>query len=111
MKVTVNQISEGVGRYIDGELMPKVSGIRKWFLGVAGVYAGKMVEDKIAEHRDVLINAGIMSEDGMVDIDRFMPQLKAMAAESGPVTEHVSMLGDITFDSSDVEKLYSYIVG
>ena len=59
MKVTVNQISEGVGRYIDGELMPKVSGIRKWFLGVAGVYAGKMVEDKIAEHRDVLINAGI----------------------------------------------------
>lgn len=111
MKVTVNQISEGLGSYIDNELMPKVPGIRKWMLGVAGVYAGKMVSDRIKENRKLLESAGIMSEDGMVDIDKFMPYMKAMADKSGPVTEHVSLLGDITFDSSDVEKLYSYIVG
>ena len=111
MKVTVQQISEGIGRYIDSELMPKVPGVRKWMLAVAGVYAGKMVEDRIQENSKLLQSVGIMTEDGMVDIDSFLPYMKSVAAQSGPVTEHISMLGDITFDSSDVEKLYTYIVG
>lgn len=110
MKVTVQQISEGIGRYIDNELMPKVPGIRKWMLGVAGIYAGKMVGDKIMENKALLTSAGIMSEDNMVEIDRFMPYMKKMADQSGPVTEHISVLGDITFDATDVEKLYTYIV-
>ena len=111
MKVTVNQISEGLGRYIDSELMPKVPGIRKWMLGVAAVYAGQMVNAKIAENAKLLKSVGIMTEDGMIDLDKFMPYMKSLAAESGPVTEHISMLGDITFDSSDVEKLYQHIAG
>lgn len=111
MKVTVSQISEGLARYIDNELVPKVPGIRKWFLGVAGAYAGKIVEEKIGENKEVLVGVGIMDEDGMVDLDRFMPHLKAIAKESGPVTEHIAMLGDLTFNASDVELLYSYIVG
>ena len=109
MKVTVQQISEGVGRYIDNELMPKVPGIRKWMLGIAGIYSGQMIETKIKEYGSVLKSVGIMSEDGMIDIDKFLPHMKAIASQSGPVTEHIALLGDITFDASDVEKLYSYI--
>lgn len=111
MKVTVQQISEGIGRYIDNELMPKVAGIRKWMLGVAGIYAGQMASDKIVGSSDLLKSVGIMSEDGMIDLDKFMPYVKSMASQSGPVTEHISMLGDITFDASDVDKLYQYILG
>lgn len=111
MKVTVQQVSEGIGRYIDNELVPKVPGVRKWMLAVAGVYAGKMAGDKISENSKLLKSVGIMSEDGMVDIDKFLPYMKSIAAQGGPVTEHIAMLGDITFDASDVDKLYSYIVG
>ena len=111
MKVTVNQISEGLAKYIDNELVPKVPGVRKWALGLAGAYAGKAIQDKISENSKLLSSLGIMSEDGMVDVDMVLPYIKSMATQSGPVSEHVPMIGDIRFDSSDVDKLYSYIVG
>ncbi len=111
MKVTVAQISEGLARYIDNELVPKVPGVRKWLLGAAGAYVGKAMADKVEENRKTLESVGIMSEDGMIDIDQLIPRLKATAASSGPVTEHIAMLGDITFDSSDIDRLHSYIVG
>ena len=111
MKVTVNQVSEGLASYIDHELVPKVPGIRKWVLGVAGAYAGSMVVEKIKEHKDLLTSLGIMTEDGMVDIDKVMPYMKTMANQSGPVSEHFPMIGDVRFDASDVDKLYSYIIG
>lgn len=111
MKVTMQQISEGVARYIDSELVPKVPGIRKWMLGVAGAFAGKIVENAMRDYSSLLSGAGIIGEDGMVDLDKFMPSFKSQANKSGPVTEHLPMLGDITFDSSDVDKLYSYIAG
>ena len=110
MKVTVNQISEGIATYIDRELVPKVPGIRKWVLGMSGAYVLKVAQDMIEENRKLLVSAGIMSEDGMIDIDTLASQLKRSAATNGPVTEHFPILGDITFDSSDVDKLHTYIV-
>ena len=110
MKVTVDRIAEGVATYIDRELVPKVPGIRKWVLGMSGAYAIKMVQDKVAENKNLLTSIGIMSEDGMVDIDTLAANMKRSAQENGAVTEHFPMLGDITFDSGDVEKLYTYII-
>ena len=51
-----------------------------------------------------------MSEDGMIDIDTLITQLKISATANGPVTEHIPILGDITFDSTDIDKLHTYIV-
>lgn len=110
MKVTVGQVAQGVATYIDRELVPKVPGIRKWVLGISGAYAGKMIEEKVDEYRDLLISIGVMEEDGMIDIDTLASHLKKSAAVNGPVTEHFPMLGDITFDSGDVDKLHTYIV-
>ena len=109
MKVTVDQISEGVARYVDMELVPKVPGLRKWVLGAFGGYAVKMVKDKAMESREMLESAGLMDADGLVDLDALYSSLRKTAGASGPVTEHLPMLGDVTFDSSDIDKLYTYI--
>lgn len=110
MKVTVDQISEGVATYVDRELVPKAPGIRKWMLGLSGAYLGKMVADKAREHKDLLVGMGLMTEDGLVDIDQLASHMKRTASMSGPVTEHFPVIGDITFDSSDIDKLHTYIV-
>lgn len=110
MKVTINQISEGLARYIDQELVPKVPGIRKWMLGLAGGYAGQMLQGKAAENKVFLESLGVMDADGMIDIDALHTRLKAAADSSGTVTEHIPMIGDVTFDSSDIDRLKSYIV-
>lgn len=110
MRVTVDKIAEGLATYIDRELVPKVPGIRKWILGMSGAYATKIAENMMKENQKILVSAGIMAEDGMVDIDTFVSHLKRSADMNGPVTEHFPLFGDVTFDSSDVDKLYSYII-
>ena len=111
MKVTADQMAEGLARYIDGELVPKAPGLRKWMLGMAGGYAGKMVLDKVNQNRALLESIGIMTPDGTIDMDRLYTQMRAVADNSGPVTEHIPMMGDITFSSDDIDKLYHYITG
>lgn len=110
MRVTVNQVSEGIATYIDRELVPKVPGIRKWILGMSGAYVSKISQSMIENNRKILVSSGIMSEDGMIDIDTLITQLKISATANGPVTEHIPILGDITFDSTDIDKLHTYIV-
>ena len=110
MKVTASQISEGIARYVDRELVPKVPGIRKWILGASGAYIGNIVSAWISRYSDILSKTGVMSEDGMIDLDSLVSSLRKTASENGQVTEHMPIIGDVTFDSSDIEKLYSYIV-
>ena len=111
MRVTPAQISDGIARYVDSELVPKMPGVRKWILGISGAYLGAMAEQKIRENEQMLRSIGIMSDDGMIDIDSLRTRLMSTASSTGPVTEHMPLFGDVTFNSSDVEKLFSFIAG
>lgn len=110
MTVTVRQLSDGIAAYIDREMIPRISGLRKWGLGLAGGYAASIVESWIGQNRKMLSDIGIMTEDGMVNIDDLASRMKKTAAEYGPVTEHLPLIGDATFDASDIDKLHTYII-
>lgn len=111
MRVTASQISAGIAKYVDSELVPKMPGIRKWFLGISGAYVGYMAEQKIMEHEKTLKLLSIMGEDNMIDIDALRSRLISVASTTGPVTEELPVFGKVTFDVPDIEKLYSLIAG
>ena len=110
MKVTAEQVAKGLASYVDRELVPQVPGLRKWGLGFMGGHASVIVQNMAEKHRDMLKMLGIMDEDGMIDIDMLASEMKRKAAELGPVTEHLPIFGDVTFNSSDVDKLHTYII-
>ena len=111
MKVTMQQVSDGVARYIDRDLVPKAQGFGKWVIGLSGAYSTAIVQTMMSEHKGLLSSLGIMSEDGMIEIDDLASNLKSVASSVGPVTHHIPIVGDVTFDVSDIERLHSYIVG
>lgn len=111
MNATVDQIAKGIADYIDRELVPKVPGLRKWGLGFMGGRSAYLVQHYLNDHREQLVMMGIMSEDGMVDVDTIASEFSRIASVQGPVTEHIPIFGDVTFSSSDIDKLHAYIVG
>lgn len=105
--VSVNKIQNGIARYIDMEILPKVDGWQKWALGVGATL-------KIAEAPALLEKVKVMlptafDESGNVDIDMIYKEF-AKQADKGSVSINIPLLNDrLTLNRSDVDKIYRYI--
>lgn len=110
MTVTMDQLVSGMSKYADQEIIAKVSGVRKWLVALATPAVMMSVSDMILKNKDTLVKAGYMAEDGMVDIERLYTDASGIARKTGSVTEHLPVLGDVTFSEQDIERLYLCIV-
>ena len=106
MMVTVDQIKQGIARYIDAEFTSRLQGMKKWLVPIAAAAVVNAKIDSFASTgRPMLIAAGYMSEDGMVDIDRLYSDIIDVARKQGAVTENFPILGDVTFSEQDINSL------
>ena len=105
--VTVQQMKTGLYKYIDTEIADKVHGLAKWGLAIGGA----LLVDKYLNDLSFLHDLGCMTEDGMVDIDKFYDILKDVAEKKGKVTQVLPMVGPVTFSADDVTKAYWCIKG
>lgn len=110
MTVTMEQVVSGMGKYADQEIIAKVAGMRKWLVALAAPAVMITVSDTLIKNKDMLVKAGYMTEDGMLDVDRIYNDALGVARKTGAVTEHLPVLGDVTFSEQDIEKLYLCIV-
>ena len=108
--VNAVQFINGLVKYIDKEILAKISGWQGMLLGVmTGIAAGKagVIFDNIAAH-PVVKMLGIVDDKGMVDLDLLHKEFAKQAAK-GPVTIDLPMVGAMIVNQTDVEKLYNYI--
>lgn len=106
MMVTVDQVKQGIARYIDAEFTSRLQGVKKWLVPIAAAAVVNAKIDSLASAgRPMLIAAGYMSEDGMIDIDRVYSDVVEVARKQGAVTENLPILGDVTFSESDINSL------
>jgi hypothetical protein len=106
MMVTVDQVKQGIARYIDAEFTSRLQGMKKWLVPIAAAAVVNAKIDALASTgRPMLIASGYMSEDGMVDIDRLYSDLVSVARRQGSVTENFPILGDVTFSESDIDSI------
>lgn len=103
-------VIDGVIRFIDEDLLPKIPGLNKWLIGTAaGIMANKSEElFKELEHNPLIKSLGIM-KDSRIDISCIYKEL-VRQAEKGEIIIEIPMIGDIKLDHKDVEKLYMYII-
>lgn len=104
------QIIRGLTKFIDVEIVPKMSGLQKWAFGTMcgiALKQGKELLDEYKDH-DILKKLNVV-EDGMINVDLIYDELKNQARESS-IDIDVPMIGRIKLNHSDVDALYRYIV-
>ncbi len=108
--VTMDQVKRGLARYVDEEFTSKINGWQKWAVGAGAAMALENMESTAAALREnpAVQAMGIFDAAGNVDMDRLYTFLKAQAQKS-PVTTRIPIVGNVTLNETDVDKLYALI--
>lgn len=104
------QVIRGLVKFVDEELVPKMTGLNKWLFGTgAGIVASKG-DHVFHALKDIgLMHTLELIEDENVNVTCIYKELLRQA-EKGEIVIEVPMIGDIKLDHKDVEKLYRYII-
>lgn len=110
--ITLDDLRNGVVRYIDNELMPEFSqnGLEKVVVGTAIGLIIKKNFSKIETFKDhpLVKLTGVMDDEGNIDFDTLAAEVKENMPETG-VSIEAPMIGKMTFKNEDVDKLEKYI--
>ena len=109
--VTMEQIKRGAARYVDEEFTAKLSGWQKWAVGAYAAMALENLDGMFLKLGDkpAVRAMGVIDEAGNVDLDRVYTCVKKQA-QKGPVTFQAPLLGAVTINELDVDKLYTCIL-
>ena len=105
-----NKVINGIAKYIDVEIVEKVSGWKRWIIG-SGVGLALSNTTEIfnqLKHNEIVKLLNIVDENDRVDVDKIYKEMKAQAKKSS-VTFDVPMLGALTLNEHDVDKMYEFI--
>ncbi len=103
-------VIEGLTKFVDHELTPKMTGLNKWVFGTgAGIVANKG-EHVFHALKDIpLLHTLELIEEENINVTCIYKELLRQA-EKGPIHIEIPMIGTITLDKTDVEKMYRYII-
>lgn len=110
--IPYNQVVNGVTKYIDNEILPKVEGLPKIAVGIMLAGAVKRGDSIIEQIKAIPVvkMIGIVDDENRVDIETIYEELKKQVAKE-PLHMELPGVGRVTFTHEDVDKLYSHITG
>lgn len=109
--VSMDKVKRGLARYLDEEFTSKMTGWQKWVFGAG---AGMYIENfgSAAERlrsNELVKGLGIIDEAGNVDVEKLHKYFRA-EAQKGAITFTLPVVGAVTLNDADVEKLYNCIM-
>ena len=109
--VNLGQVQNGIVKYLDSEIVPKINGWQKWVFGaLAGTAMSKTTNIfNTLKTNEFVKMLAVVDENDMIDIDTLYREFLKQA-QKGPVTFNVPVIGALTLNASDVEKIYRYII-
>lgn len=106
----ISKVMQGIACYIDNEIVIKLNGWGKW---IGGAGAGVMLHK--ADHilhslkeNSIVQMLELIDENDNVDVELMYQELRKQA-EKGSINIEIPLLGVLTLDHNDVDKLYEYI--
>ena len=105
-----NKVINGIAKYIDYEIVEKISGWKKWVVGSGmGLALSNTTEVfNQLKNNEFVKMLGVIDKEDKVDVDKIYKEMKKQAKKSS-VTFDVPMLGPITLNEQDVDKIYDFI--
>lgn len=110
--VSLNQFKNGVSRYIDTEILTQIGGWQKWVAGAftsIAIQRAEEIFDSLRNHPFVSM-MGIVSEDGMIDIEALHSAFRRQAEQCGAVNIELPLMGSIRLTHDDIDCLYRHIM-
>lgn len=110
--VNLNQITAGLGDYIEAVMLPRMDSKRKFVTGIAYILIVSKMDQMISviSALPAIKMLGIIDPDGNVDIDSLYKAAKAQIERQGELEISIKMLGDFKFHAADIDELYRYIL-
>ena len=104
MIVSINQIQNGIIRYVKTEIESKAVNFNKLKINFALEVMPGVIEKLFVEYKDNIFFAPYFDENGNVKLDELYNALKAAANKTGKFT-----FAGIIFSEDDIMKMYEYI--
>lgn len=106
----LGQVVGGVTNYLDAEILNKINGWQKWVIGAGLGVAMNKASNIFNELKNntMVKTLEIIDENDMIDVDTLYREVKKQARK-GAITFNVPMLGNLTLNESDVDKIYNNI--
>lgn len=104
MIVTLQQIKNGVIRFVEQEIAQKATGFTKFMVYFIMPKLNKKVDDIISMAQSSEMFKDMFNENGNVKLDELYSTAKEAIKKSG----QIEMFG-IIFNETDVDKLYTFI--
>lgn len=108
--VHYSQVVAGIAGYLDEEMVSKVAGTPKaWIMGAVIGLASTRAEPLVRQlsSNPMVVAMGLVDGEN-IDVDAIYGEL-IKQAKRGSMTMQIPMMGAVTFNVSDVEKLYRHI--
>lgn len=102
--VSIDRITAGIGRYLDREILPQLPQVKAIALGTAAALYLRQAPSLIAK---IPASMGIV-DGSMIDIDAVREC--AIGRIQEPVSIDIPLVGRMTFDQTEIDKLYRYIM-
>ena len=109
--VTLNQVQNGIVKYLDAEITPNIIGWQKWVFGASVSIALSKITNifNALKQNEFIKMLEILDENDNIDIDTLYREFYKQA-QKGAITFTVPVVGAMTLNHTDVEKLYRYII-
>lgn len=106
----LGQVVRGISEYLDNEIVYKISGWQRWVVGAGlGVSLNRSTEIfNELKKNEIVKTLGLIDNDDKIDVDTIYKEL-VKQAKKGAITFNLPMIGSITLNEKDVNKLYDYI--
>lgn len=103
--ISKEKMCAGISNYLDREIMPHLPPIKALAAGTAAALYMRQLPALIDK---IPVSMGVTDDSGNIDIDAIRDVLSAKITDTVPVD--IPMIGRMTFDKSEVDKLYRYIM-
>lgn len=108
--ITKQQLMGGIADYIDDEIIPNLPTNGKWAMSVLSIIAMKRSESIVDEliKSSILQTIGVVSDE-KIDSELVLIAMKETADKYGKMIISVPMVGQLSFDGEDIDKLQQYL--
>lgn len=110
--IEFNKVMEGIAKYLDKEIYSGMNDIQEV---VARIAVGRVLGNKdnvkaMLYGNPIVRSLMIIDDDGMVDIEKILADLKAEISKKGSISIQIPWFGKMKFMPEDVDKLYNEIM-
>lgn len=108
--IEINKVVMGTRQYFHNEVLPHINGWQKWAAGIGIDLYIQKIPQMLDQYKDNFFvkELNLTDENGNVDIETAYKLLKEQA-KANPLVINISKNETLTFNESDIDKLYNYI--